>query len=228
MGPTQTPSNPPTDEPTIDPTAEPTSTPTNEPTAVPTADPTVRPTRVPTLEPGLIQRDCELFAIDEYLDQCSVTFAETVEGVTASIEGVAAAVYVIQNTELPVVAALGESNTANITDLAATISVVQDSSIPGIESDVTALNERLTLMERRVRSFETSAAKTSRGQFDQASLQYPAQTSLYAQYKGDLALALLASNLALMAYVAWSCRSRRGRGVKYAEVYMPSSSEADV
>ena len=166
------------------------------------------------------RRNCDLFAIDEYLDQCSAIFPETVEDVTELIEGVRATVQVIQNTNLPVVAALSESNSANIADLAETVSVIEDSSIPDIESEVMALDERLASMETRVRGFETSSAKTPSAQYDQASFEF---TSQYAQYKDEMVLVLLASNLSLMVYVACSCKSSRNG--KYDEVYLSSEAE---
>ena len=220
--PTYQPTNMPTDQPTIDPTTNPTVDPTVDPTRDPTADPIAEPTLEQSSEPdnGPIQRDCGVFAIDEYLDQCSAIFPATVGDMTASMEGVTATVQVIQNTDLPAVTALSESNSANIADLAETVSVIHDSRIPGIASEATALDERLALMETRVRGFETSSAKTSSAQYDQAPNKYQ---QLYAQYKDDLVLVLLASNLALMTYVACSCRS--SRKVKHAEVCLSSEAE---
>ena len=182
--------------------------------------PLIDPTLEQSSEPdnGLIQRDCRVFAIDEYLDQCSVIFPATVGDMTASMEGVAATVQVIQNTDLPVVTALSERNTANIADLVETVSVIHNLRLPGIASAATALDERLALMETRLRGFETSSAKTSSTQYDQTPNKYQ---QLYAQCTDDLVLVLLSSNLALMAYVACSCSSR----VKNAEVYTSSEAE---
>ena len=204
---------------------DPTADPTRDQTRVPTFDPKTFPSIDLTLEPsepdnGLVQRDCDLFAIDEYLDQCSAIFTETVEDATASIEGVVATVQVIQNTDLPAVAALEEGNMANIADLAETVSVIRFSSIPSIANDVMVLDGRLASIETRVRGFETSSAKTSSAQYDESSSKYQ---QLHAQFKHDLVLVLLASNLALMAYVAFSCRS--SRKVRYVEVNLPSEAE---
>ena len=221
--PTSGPSSDPTVDPTSDPSRHPTSNPTVDPTSDPIAEPTVQPAEVSTFEPSSVERDCAHFAIDEYLDQCSAIFPEAVEDVTASIAGVAATAQAIQDTDLPAVASLSESNTANIAELAETVSAIHDASIPDIESDVTALDARMTTMERRVRSFETSSARTERGQSDQSQTEN-SDASLYAQYKDELVMALLASNLALMAYAACSRRSREAR--KYTEVYV--SSDRDV
>ena len=79
----------------------------------------------------------------------------------------------------------------------------------------------MALMER-ARILRTSSAKASSGQHEPSLSKYPTQ-SLYAQYKDDLVMVLLASNLALIAYVAFSSRSNGV--VKYAEVHQSSGDE---
>merc|ERR1712087_990569 len=122
----------------------------------------------------------------------------------------------------------GGSLSADLSAVTDEVSVLRDSSIPDIESEVAALDERLAAMEDRISSFvvrrQRSAAMQTGAQIEIGEAS-PNEQGEYARYKDDLVLALLASNLALLAYVACSCKSSR-KG-QYVEAYVSSDVDEE-
>ena len=181
------------------------------------------------------KRDCDLFAIDEYLDQCSAIFPSAIEAVTAVIDGVSASVQEMADADIPAVTARVEANEGAVTtindelesvrlliDALGDIDTATNASIVGVtaiaESNVVALSsleQRVALLEARVDGFGASSAKSAAAaaQMDAdgaASEVFGAQSAWsIGQFKDELVGALVASNILVM--VGFTCFVMAGR-----------------
>merc|ERR1740116_554938 len=79
------------------------------------------------------KRDCDLFAIDEYLDQCSAVFPAAIETVSASIDRVGENVLQITSVDIPAVSARVQLNEDAVT-------VIND-ELSSVNSRIEALSD---------------------------------------------------------------------------------------
>jgi len=197
------------------------------------------------------KRDCDLFAIDEYLDQCSAVFPAAIETVSASIDGVGENVLQITNVDIPAVSARVQLNEDAVTAINDELSSVNsriealsdvdaatDARIDAVTSlaennaeTIDSLEQRIAFLESRIEGFEASAAhKAAAGKSDDGQLDVGAGAELFGStaqltFKDELIGALVATNLILMAGLVCLRTKRCNAKHKYAAVGIDSESE---
>jgi len=122
------------------------------------------------------KRDCDLFAVDEYLDQCSAVFPAAIETVTASISRVNESVLQITSVDIPAVTARVQLNEDAVTTINTELGSVEtliaalndvdaatDSRVTLNEDAVTAMNSELSSVETSIEALnEVDTATDSR------------------------------------------------------------------
>jgi len=122
------------------------------------------------------KRDCDLFGIDEYLDQCSAVFPAAIETVTASISRVNESVLQITSVDIPAVTARVQLNEDAVTTINTELGSVEtliaalndvdaatDSRVTLNEDAVTAMNSELSSVETSIEALnEVDTATDSR------------------------------------------------------------------